>query len=48
MFLAFFYAERSLPLMMLLAQDRSEQIYQDLQNHYPYRNESKLVVCFYD
>ena len=42
MSLAFFYAERSLPLMMLLAQDRLEQIYQAR------RHKSKLVVYFYD
>ena len=48
MSLAFFLAERSLALMMLLTQDRLEQIYQALKNQYAHRHKSKLIVGFYD
>ena len=42
MSLAFFYAKRSLVLMMLLTQDRLEQVYQALKNQYACIDESKL------
>ena len=48
MSLAFFHAERSLVLMMLLTQDRFEQIYQAIKIKYTCRHESKLSVCVCD
>ena len=38
---AFFHAERSLGLMMLLTQDHLEQIYQSLKNQFARRHKSK-------
>ena len=42
MSLAFSYAKRSLVLMMLLTQNRLEQVYQALKNQYACIDESKL------